>query len=153
MEAKLCFIGHGLMENRSGLIVDARLTRVSGHAERLAALDMIESFADRPRAVTLGADKGYDAADFVEELRTINVRPHVARNLSGRRSAIDRRTTRLCRQSARPQADRGGVRLDKTVAGLRKTKLRGLPKMDWSFIFAAAAYNLVRAPKLTAAAT
>src|SRR5258707_11442813 len=61
MEAKLCFIGHGLMENRSGLIVDARLTRVSGHAERLAALDMIEGFADRPRAVTLGADKGYDA--------------------------------------------------------------------------------------------
>src|SRR5215208_663091 len=64
MEARLCFIGHGLMENRSGLIVDARLTRVSGHAERLAALDMIEGFADRPRAVTLGADKGYDAADF-----------------------------------------------------------------------------------------
>jgi transposase len=94
MEAKLCFIGHGLMENRCGLIVDARLTRVSGHAERLAALDMIQGFADRPRAVTLGADKGYDAADFVEELRTINVRPHVARNTSGRRSAIDRRTTR-----------------------------------------------------------
>ena len=69
MEAKLCFIGHGLMENRSGLIVDARLTRVSGHAERLAALDMIEPCADRPRAITLGADKGYDAADFVEELR------------------------------------------------------------------------------------
>src|SRR3954452_24943244 len=94
MEAKLCFIGHGLMENRSGLIVDARLTRVSGHAERLAALDMIQGFADRPNAITLGADKGYDAADFVEELRTINVRPHVARNTSGRRSAIDRRTTR-----------------------------------------------------------
>src|SRR2546423_1212891 len=61
MEAKLCFIGHGLMENRSGLIVDARLTRVSGHAERLAALELIEGFADRPVAITLGADKGYDA--------------------------------------------------------------------------------------------
>ena len=69
MEAKLCFIGHGLMENRSGLIVDARLTRVSGHAERLAALAMIEPWADRPHAITLGADKGYDAADFIEELR------------------------------------------------------------------------------------
>src|SRR3981081_4615104 len=69
MEAKLCFIGPGLMENRCGLMVDARLTRVSGHAERLAALDMIEPRADRPRAITLGADKGYDAADFVEELR------------------------------------------------------------------------------------
>src|ERR1700720_4846000 len=94
MEAKLCFIGHGLMENRSGLIVDARLTRVSGHAERLAALHMIERFADRPVAVTLGADRGYDAAEFVEELRTLNVRPHVAQNTSGRHSAIDQRTTR-----------------------------------------------------------
>jgi len=94
MEAKLCFIGHGLMENRSGLIVDTRLTRVSGHAERLAALDMVRHFADRPIAITLGADKGYDAADFVEELRTMNVRPHVAQNTNRRRSAIDKRTTR-----------------------------------------------------------
>src|SRR5258708_2247070 len=93
MEAKLCFIGHGLMENRSGLIVDARLTRVSGHAERLAALDMIQGFADRPSAITLGADKGYDAADFVEELRTIHVRPHVPRNTSGPRSPINSGTT------------------------------------------------------------
>jgi IS5 family transposase len=156
MEAKLCFIGHGLMENRSGLIVDARLTRVSGHAERLAALDMIEGFADRPRAVTLGADKGYDAADFVEELRTINVRPHVARNTSGRRSAIDRRTTRhpgyAASQRIRKRIEEAFGWI-KVVAGLRKTKLRGLPKIDWSFTFAVAAYNLVRAPKLIAAAT
>src|SRR5467141_3008226 len=156
MEAKLCFIGHGLMENRSGLIVDARLTRVSGHAERLAALDMIEGFADRPRAVTLGADKGYDAADFVEELRTINVRPHVARNLSGRRSAIDRRTTRhpgyAASQRIRKRIEEAFGWI-KVVAGLRKTKLRGLPKVDWSFTFAVAAYNLVRPPKLIAAAT
>jgi len=156
MEARLCFIGHGLMENRSGLIVDARLTRVSGHAERLAALDMIEGFADRPRFVTLGADKGYDAADFVEELRTINVRPHVARNTSGRRSAIDRRTTR---HPGYAKSQRISKRIEeafgwlKTVAGLRKTKLRGLRKVDWSFTFAAAAYNLVRAPKLIAVLT
>ena len=82
------------MENRSGLLVDARLTRVAGHAERLAALEMIEPRADRPSAITLGADCGYDAADFVEELRTLNIRPHVAQNTSRRRSAIDRRTTR-----------------------------------------------------------
>jgi hypothetical protein len=94
MEAKLCFIGHGLMENRSGLMVDARLTRVSGQAERLAALEMIEGFTDRPRAITLGADKGYDAADFVGELRSIKVRPHFARNTSGRRSEIDQRAMR-----------------------------------------------------------
>ena len=129
MEAKLCFIGHGLMENRSGLIVDARLTRVSGHAERLAALDMIQAFADRPVAITLGADKGYDAADFVEELRTMNVRPHVAQNTSGRRSAIDRRTTRhpgyAASQRIRKRIEEafGWIKM---IAGMRKTKLRGL---------------------------
>ena len=153
MEAKLCFIGHGLMENRSGLLVDARLTRVSGHAERLAALDMIQAFADRPVAITLGADKGYDAADFVEELRTMNVRPHVAQNANGRRSAIDKRTTRHPGYAA---SQRIRKRIEetfgwtKTIAGMRKTKLRGLPKVDWAFTFAAAAYNLVRLPKLLA---
>jgi len=151
MEAKLCFIGHGLMENRSGLIVDTRLTRVSGHAERLAALDMIEPLADRPRAITLGADRGYDAADFVEELRTLNVRPHVAQNTSRRRSAIDGRTTRhpgyaaSLRIRKRIEEAFGWI---KTVAGMRKTKLRGLDKVDWAFAFTAAAYNLVRLPKL-----
>ena len=155
MAAKLCFIGHGLMENRSGLIVDARLTRVSGHAERRAALDMVESVADRPCAITLGADRGYDAADFVEELRTLNVRPHVAQNTSGRRSAIDKRTTR---HPGYGKSQRVRKRIEeafgwiKTVAGLRKTKLRGLAKVDWAFTFAAAAYNLVRLPKLVGAA-
>ena len=151
MEAKLCYIGHGLMENRSGLLVDARLTRVSGHAERLAALEMIEPHADRPRAITLGADRGYDAADFVEELRTLNIRPHVAQNVSRRRSAIDRRTTRhpgyaaSLRVRKRIEEAFGWI---KTIAGLRRTKLRGLEKVDWSFTFAAAAYNLIRLPKL-----
>jgi transposase len=153
MEAKLCFIGHALMENRSGLIVDTRLTRVSGHAERLAAIDMIQGFADRPSAITLGGDKGYDAADFVEELRTINVRPHVARNTSGRRSAIDGRTTRhpgyAASQRIRKRIEEAFGWM-KTIGGLRKTKLRGLPKVDWAFTFAAAAYNLVRVPKLLA---
>jgi len=153
MEAKLCFIGHGLMENRSGLLVDARLTRVSGHAERLAALDMIRAYADRPVAITLGADKGYDAADFVEEPRTMNVRPHVAQNTNGRRSAIDKRTTRHPGYAA---SQRIRKRIEetfgwtKTIAGLRKAKLRGLPKVDWAFTFAAEAYNLVRLPKLLA---
>ncbi len=155
MEARLCFIGHGLMENRSGLIVDARLTRVSGHAERLAALEMIEPWADRPRAITLGADRGYDAADFVEELRTLNVRPHVAQNTSRRRSAIDRRTTR---HPGYPASQRARKRIEeafgwmKSIAGLQQTKLRGLAKVDWAFTFAAAAYNLIRLPKLMATA-
>ncbi|MGF7148935.1 IS5 family transposase [Sphingomonas zeicaulis] len=154
MEARLCFIGHGLMENRSGLLVDARLTRVSGHAERLAALEMIEPFADRPRAITLGADRGYDAADFVEELRTLNVRPHVAQNVSKRRSAIDGRTTR---HASYASSIRARKRIEeafgwiKSIAGLRKSKLRGLHKVDWAFTFAAAAYNLIRLPKLLGA--
>jgi transposase len=156
MEARLCFIGHGLMENRSGLIVDARLTRVSGHAERLAALDMVQHYADRPCAITLGADRGYDAADFVEDLRGLNVRPHVAQNISGRRSAIDKRTTRhpgyIASQRIRKRIEEAFGWI-KAVGGLRQTKLRGLAKVDWAFSFTAAAYNLVRLPKLIGATT
>src|SRR3954470_12531692 len=92
-EAKLCFMGHALMENRSGLLVGACLTRADGHAERVAALALIEPHADRPNAITLGADKAFDAQDFVNELRTMRVTPHVAQNTT-RRSAIARRTTR-----------------------------------------------------------
>jgi IS5 family transposase len=106
-----------------------------------------------PAAITLGADKGYDAADFVEVLRTPNVRPHVARNTNRRRSAIDRRATR---HSGYGASQRIRKRIEeafgwmKTVAGMRKTKLRDLPKVGWAFTFAAAAYNLVRLPKLMA---
>jgi Transposase DDE domain len=82
------------MENRNGLIVGAVTTCASGHAERLAALALIEPHADRPQPITLGADKGYDTTDFVMELRDKAVTPHVAQNHSGRRSAIDGRTTR-----------------------------------------------------------
>ena len=152
MEAKLCFIGHGLMENRSGLIVDARLTLVSGHAERLAALEMIEPHADRPRAITLGADKGYDAADFVEELRTHERARRMSRRRR-RRSAIDGRTTR---HAGYATSQRIRKRIEeafgwiKTIAGLRKTRFVGRARTDWAFTFAAAAYNLVRLPKLLA---
>jgi len=152
-EAKLCFVGHGLMENRSGLIVDACLTRADGHAERVAALHMMEPRADRPQRVTLGADKAYDAEDFVNELRAMRVTPHVAQNVSGRRSAIDRRTTRhggyLVSQRIRKRIEEafGWV---KTVAGQEKTRFRGVGRVGFAFIFAAAAYNLVRLPKLLA---
>jgi transposase len=152
MEAKLCFIGHALMENRYGLFVDTRLTRVSGHAERLAALDMIGPRADRPNAITLGGDRGYDAADFVMELREINVTPHIARN-TNRRSAIDGRTTRHPGYAAslriRKRIEEGFGWM-KTVAGFRKTKYRGIEKVGWAFTLAAAAYNLIRLPKLLA---
>ena len=154
MEAKLCFLGHALMENRSGLLVDARLTRADGHAERIAALAMIEPHAERPRAITLGGDKGFDAAAFVNELRTLNVRPHVAQNTT-RRSAIDGRTTRHAGYEA---SQRVRKRIEeafgwmKSVGGMRRPMLRGLPRLGFAFTFAAAAYNLVRVPKLLAGA-
>jgi transposase len=155
MEAKLCFLGHTLMENRSGLIVDTRLTAADGHAERIAALSMIEERADRPRAISLGADKAYDAEDFVNELKSMNVRPHVAQNDNGRRSAIDRRTTRhvgyAMSQKIRKRIEEGFGWI-KTVGGQRKTRFKGRDRVGWAFTFAAAAYNLVRLPKLTGAA-
>lgn len=108
MEAKLAFLGHALMENRSGLVLDARLTRIAGYAE-LRPLEMIAPLAERPRAVTRDADNGFDAAEFVIECRELNVTPHVAQNTSGRRPAIDARTTRhagYARASARGSASR-----------------------------------------------
>ena len=149
-EARLCFIGHALMENRNGLVVAAVTTRASGHAERLAALALIDPHADRPQPVTLGADKGYDTGDFVMELRDKAVTPHVAQNQNGRRSAIDGRTTRhpgyAISQRIRKRIEEvfGWA---KTVAGLRKMRHRGLPKVDWQFTLAMAAYDLVRLPK------
>ena len=116
-EAKLCFIGHGLMENRHGLLVDACLTPADGHAERVAALAMIEPRADRPRAITLGADKAYDAEDFVNELRSMTVTPHVAQNTSGRSSAIDARTTR---HAAMPSVSASASASKRRSAGSRR---------------------------------
>jgi len=150
-EAKLCFMGHGLMENRHGLLVDACLTLADGHGERVAALHMIEPRADRSRRITLGADKGYDTEDFVNELRSMKVTPHVAQNTSGRRSAIDGRTTRhpgyAVSQRFRKRIEEAFGWI-KTVAGQDKTRFRGRERVGWAFTFAAAAYNLVRLPKL-----
>ena len=154
-EAKLCFMGHALMENRHGLIVDALATRASGHAERLAALRLVKPRADRPRKVSLAGDKGFDTQDFVAELCEINVTPHVAQNTSGRRSAIDGRTTRhpgyAVSQRIRKRIEEA-FGWAKTVAGLRKARHRGLAKVAWQFTVAMAAYNLLRLPKLLVAA-
>lgn len=154
-EAKLCFMGHGLMENRHGLLVDACLTLAGGHAERVAALHMIEPRADRAQAITLGADKAYDAEDFVNELRSMKVTPHVAQNTSRRSSAIDRRTTRhggyVVSQRIRKRIEEAFGWIKK-VAEQEKTKFRGRDRVGWAFTFAAAAYNLVRLPKIIAEA-
>lgn len=106
---------------------------------------------DRPQAITLGADKAYDTKDSVKDLQSIKVTPHVTQNINGRRSAIDGRTTRHCGYKAslrirkRIEEAFGWI---KTVAGQDKTKFRGRDRVGWAFTFAAAAYNLVRLPKL-----
>jgi transposase len=152
-EARLCFMGHALMENRNGLVVEACLTRADGHAERVAALAMIEPRADRPRRITLGADKGYDAEDFVNELRSMNVVPHVAAKVKG--SALDGRTTRhpgyavSLRVRKRIEEAFGWA---KGAAGFSRTRHRGLARVGWQFTLAMAAYNLVRLPRLLAQA-
>jgi hypothetical protein len=119
----------------------------------VAALHMIEPHANRPQAVTLGADKAYDAEDFVNELRSMKVTPHVAQNVGHRRSAIDRRTTRhggyLVSQRLRKRIEEAFGRI-KTIAGQEKTRFRGVGRVGFAFTFAAAAYNLVRLPKLIA---
>jgi transposase/IS5 family transposase len=151
-EARLCYMGHALMENRNGLLVEACLTHADGHAERNAALAMMEPRADRAVRITLGADKGYDAEDFVNELKSMNVTPHVAAKAKG--SAIDGRTTRhagyAISQRIRKRIEEP-FGWSKTVGLAAKTMLRGLDRVGAQFTFTLAAYNLVRLPKLLAA--
>jgi Transposase domain (DUF772) len=92
-EAKLCYLGHALMDNHNRLIVHACLTQAEGAPERNGGLSMMELFADRPSRITLGADKGYDTQDCVNEARSMNATPHVIQNLSRCRSAVDGRVT------------------------------------------------------------
>ena len=148
-EAKLSYHGHVLMENRHGLVVEARLTHASGFAERETALALATTL---PPGATLGADKGYDTAAFVAGLRARGVTPHVAQNTTHRRSAIDGRTTRH-EGYAISQRKRKLVEeifgWAKTIALLRKTRHRGVRRVGWMFTFALAAYNLVRIRTLT----
>jgi transposase len=157
-EAKLSYLGHVLIENRNGMIVDALLTQADGTAERESA--MILAYRQqqrnhrraRRRPMTLGADKAYDTRDFVSILRQMNVRPHVAQNVkrSGG-SAIDRRTTRhagyTISQRKRPLIEKAFGWIKQT-GGMRKTRFRGLLKVGWQFLMTAAAFNLWRLPKL-----
>lgn len=145
-ESRLSYMGHALMENRNGIVVDTRLTLATGTAEREAGAEMVSAFSGRKR-LSLGADKGYDTTEFVETLRTLNVTPHVAQNNKRRRSAIDGRTVRhagyAVSQRIRKRVEEifGWI---KTVGNLRKTRHRGLERVSWIFTFTAAAYNLVR---------
>jgi transposase len=154
-ESKLSYLGHVLMENRNGLVVNTRLTRATGTAERDAALDMAGRIPGGTKRVTLGGDKNYDTRDFVSKLREAAVTPHVAQNQHARRSsAIDERTTRhkgygiSQRKRKRVEEIFGWI---KTIAGLRKARHRGKDRVGWMFTFAAAAYNLVRMRNLAQA--
>ena len=150
--AVLCHMGHLLMENRNGLMVDARVTPASGTAERQAALAMLGDLPAGGR-LTVGADKLYDAKSFVSEARKLSVTPHVAQNTAGRRSNIDGRTSRhwgygvSLRIRKRIEEGFGWM---KTVGMMRKTRHRGTARVGWQFTLAAAAYNLVRIPALLA---
>lgn len=152
--AKLCHMGHVVMENRSGLVVDASITLATGTAEREAAEAMIGEMPAGHR-ITVGADKAYDTADFVAGMRRLDATPHVTQNTKRRRSAIDGRTTRHAGYKA---SQRIRKRIEevfgwmKTVGGQRKTRYRGTPRVNWLFTLSAAAYNLIRMPRLLGAA-
>jgi transposase len=151
--AKLSYMGHLLTENRHGLVVDVELTQATGTAERAAALLMLERRGGRH--ATLGADKAYDTRDFVAALRERGVTPHVAQHTSGRRSAVDRRTTRhagYARSQRRRKLVEEVFGWIKTVAGGRKLRYRGVARNRLWAELTAAAYNLVRMAKLEAAA-
>ena len=146
-ETKLCYAGHVLMENRNGLVVDIDLSQATGRAEREAALRMLDRLERKKGRLTLGGDKGYDTHEFVAELRLRKVTPHVAQNQSGRRSAIDGRTTShggyKVSQRLRKRVEEifGWV---KTIGGGRKLRYIGLePNQLWAGL-TATAYNLVR---------
>ena len=149
-QARLCYMGHVIMENRNGLAVSVRLTQASGTAEREACLEMLSDTGPNGR-ITLGADKQYDVQAFVNILRSLKVTPHVAQNDTNRASAIDGRTTRhpgyAISISKRKRIEEVFGWL-KTVGGLRKTRQRGTHRVGWTFTFSLAAYNLVRIRRL-----
>ena len=153
--AVLCFMGHALMENRHGFVVQGDLTQADGHAERRAALDMVHRHSPgSTRRPTLGADKGkgYDAAGFVSDLRQACVTPHVARK--SRYSAIDGRTTRH-EGYALSQKHRKRIEEPfgwaKTVGGMAQTMYRNTERIRSRFILTMAANNLARLPRLLGA--
>ena len=153
-EAKLVFMGHALMENRHGLLVDFQVTHATGTAERDIVPKLLDQAKERHfHPKTLGGDKNYDTQDCVADIRERRVTPHVAQNTSGRRSAIDGRTTRhpgyAVSQRIRKRVEEifGWM---KTVAGFRRTRYRGLGRTGLAGYLVATAYNLVRLSRLAA---
>ena len=153
-ESHLAYLGHTLVENRNGLIAAAMVTQADGYAEREAALLMLqEKQKDSKRRITVGADKAFDTKDFIAAARELNVTAHVTKNEKGRRSNLDRRTTRhpgyAISLSRRWLIEKGFGWLKQT-GPMRQVKLRGLHTVDWLFVFSCAAHNLMRLPRLIA---
>jgi transposase len=144
--AVLGYLGHALMENRHGLIVDIRATHATGKAEREAALEMLGELPDGPH-VTVAGDKGYDTRDWVADVRALGVTPHVAQNDTNRASAIDGRTTRhagytVSQRRRKMIEEHWGW--GKTVGPLRKLHVRGLALVEDVMCWTAVAFNLLR---------
>lgn len=151
-EAKLVFLAHALMENRSGMLTDLQVTQATGTAERDAVPVLLDQARERGfHPKTLGGDKNYDTRPCVETMRQRGVTPHVAQNTSGRSSAIDVRTTR---HSGYAVSQRLRKRVEeifgwmKTVGGFRRTRYRGVDRTGLAGYLVATAYNLVRMAKL-----
>jgi transposase len=152
-ESRLSYLGHALIENRNGLIAGAMATLADGHAERDAAVLLVNDVIQQgpKQRVTIGADKAYDTRDFVSTVRELGAVPHVSQNNNKRRSAIDKRTTRhpsyAVSLSKRWLVEKPFGWM-KQIGGLKKVKLRGRAKVEWLFVFTCAAFNLLRIPKL-----
>ena len=148
--SELRYIGHTLSDNRHGLISNVRVTQADGCAEREAAKAMIGDAvqaAPESAQVTLGADKGYDAKEFVEALQAMNVTPHIAQNTSNRRSAVPDEvasTEGYAISQRKRKLIEQGFGWAKFVGPIRQVKVRGLARVDQVFVLAMTAYNLVR---------
>ena len=154
-EAKLAYTGKVMTENRNGFVVEAELRQVSGMVERETAKDMIVRYSPGAKRITVGADKAFDTAGFVADMRDFNVTPHVAQNATNRLSAIDCRTTRHCgykiSQQKRKRVEEP-FGWGKTIGGLARPMLRGEKKLDFKFTLTMAAYDLIKLPRLIGAA-
>jgi transposase len=145
-EARLCFMGHVITENRNGLVVATDTTLATGTAEREASVKMMQR-VNRAHRSTLGGDKNYDTQDHVEALRALGVTPHVAQSNRNRRSAIDDRTTTHAGYEISQRKRKCVEQVfgwGKMVGPIRKVKHRGRRRVSWIFTFTQAAYNLVR---------
>ena len=152
--AKLCFMGHTLMEHRNALLVDMELTTADGHAERDAAIDMLDRLPAGARRRTVAADKAYDTRDFIARTRERGFTPHVAQNTTNRSSAIDGRTTR---HAGHAMSQRIRKRIEepfgwiKTIAGGRKLRYIGKQRNRAWFLMTGAVYNILRITALDTA--